>query len=190
MRTGRALLLAVLAGTMVLSACGGSPTLSQQDLLETAVILQALTELAEGGEDTPTAAPETEAPTATEPPAEATPAPSDTPAGPVVVFLAAGSFSADEEAQIRSRVVNPFIHYYRDLAGHPPLVSFTIEKVSGVAGYPYGATAVFETGINIGFLISASGGAVDWWLPECMVACTFSDSFRAEYPEIVATLEP
>jgi hypothetical protein len=185
MRSKPAFLVLAMATALILSACGGAPTLSQQDLLETAVILQALTALAEA-EDTATPAPATPEPAAT----EATPAPSDTPEGPVVVFLAAGSFSADEDAQIRSRVVNPFTHYYRDLEGHPPLVSFTVEKISGVAGYPYSANAIFETGINAGFLISASGGVVDWWLPECMVACSFSDSFRAAYPEIVAILEP
>ena len=189
MRSKPAFLVLVMATALILSACGGAPTLSQQDLLETAVILQALTALAEA-EDTATQEPATPEPAATEAPVEITPAPSDTPEGPLVVFLAAGSFSADEDAQIRSRVVNPFIHYYRDLEGHPPLVSFTVEKISGVGGYPDSANAIFETGTNAGFLISASGGVVDWWLPECMVACSFSDSFRAAYPEIVAILEP
>jgi len=182
--------LAFLAITLslLLAACG--PTLSQADILATAEILQALTALAESGAaPVATAGPAEPTPTAESPTAEP-PAPTEMPAGPEVVFLAAGSFSADEESQLRTRVIEPFIHYYRDLSGHPALLTLTIQKESGISGYPYSAQAVFETGINNGWLISASGGLVDWWLPECMVACTFSDSFRAAYPEIVDALEP
>jgi hypothetical protein len=173
-----------LALSLLLAAC--APPMSQTDILATAEILQALTALAEtSAAPAATAAP---AEPATAQPATAEPpAPTETPTGPEVVFLAAGSFSADEVNQLQTRVIEPFIHYYRDLSEHPALLTLTLQKESGISGYPYSAQAVFETGINAGWLISASGGGtVDWWLPECMLACTFSDSFQAAYPEIVA----
>ena len=173
--------------SLLLAAC--APPLSQTDILATAEILQALTALAEtGAAPAATASPAepTAEPATAEPPTAEPPAPTETPAGPEVVFVAAGSFSADEVNQLQTRVIDPFVHYYRDLADHPPLLTLTIRKESGISGYPFSGEAIFETGINSGWLISASGGVVDWWLPECMVACTFSDSFRAAYPEIVA----
>ncbi len=171
---------------LLLGAC--APALSQQDIQGTVEIMLALTSLAETS-----AAPATETPAA--PTAEAAPTstaepPTAEPAGPEVVFLAEGSFSADEKAQLMARVVEPFIHYYRDLAEHPPLLTLTIEKYDGLAGYVYTAQAIFEGGGNIGWLVSASGGLVDWWIPECMGACPLSASFRAAYPEIVAIMEP
>jgi hypothetical protein len=181
--------LAFIAVTLSLLLAACAPPLSQGDILATAQILQALTALAETeAAPSATTTPAGPSPTA-EPPTAEPPAPTETPAGPEVVFLAAGSFSADEESQLRIRVIEPFIHYYRDLSGHPALLTLTIQKESGISGYPYSAQAVFETGINAGWLISASGGGtVDWWLPECMVACTFSDAFRAAYPEIVTAV--
>jgi hypothetical protein len=158
-----------------------------QSTVEIAIALTALAQTAAAPAAT-TAAPEaaTVEPT-TEPPA---PVATETPVGPEVVFLAEGSFSADEKSQIMTRVVNPFILYYSELADHPPLLTLTIEKYDGLAGYPYQAEAIFETGINIGWLIPATGGTVDWWIPECMGPCPLSDNFRATYPEIVAILEP
>lgn len=50
--------------------------------------------------------------------------------------------------------------------------------------------AALRRGINIGWLVPASSGPVDWWIPECMGPCSLSDEFRAAYPEIVAILEP
>lgn len=163
-----------------LSAC--APAVSEADLQSTIEIALALTALAETS-----AAPA--------PPAEATDAPTvapatEAPASPEVVFLAEGSFSAEEKAQIMGRVVEPFTLYYHDLADHPPLLTITIEKYDGLASYPYSAQAIFETGIYSSWLVPATGGLVDWWIPECMGPCPLSDEFRAAYPEIVAILEP
>ena len=184
----RLIFVLLITTALILSAC--APSLTQQDLQSTVEIAIALTALAEtsAAQAATTAAPP--APTA-EATAEPTIAPAtEAPAGPEVVFLAEGSFSAEEKSQIMSRVVEPFILYYHDRVEHPALLTITIEKYDGLAGYPYSAQAIFETGINTGWLVSASGGLVDWWIPDCMGPCPLSDAFRAAYPEIVAILEP
>ena len=183
----RLILIAVILTSLTLSGC--APSLTQQDLQSTIEISIALTGLAQTAA-APAATTAAPAPTA-ESTAEPTIAPAtEEPAGPEVVFLAEGSFSAEEKSQIMSRVVEPFILYYHDLAGNPTLLTMTIEKYDGLAGYPYSAQAIFETGINMGWLVPATGGLVDWWIPECMGPCPLSDAFRAAYPEIVAIVEP
>ena len=174
------LIYPVLVGSLLFGAC--APALSQQDLQGTLQIMMALTALAQQTQ-APPAATDTPAVATAEP----TLAPSETPAGPQVVFIDIGG---DAEAQLRAKVVEPFIMYYRDLPESPRLVSMTLEIVPDVPGYPYKAEAIFEGGITSGFLIGVQGGLVDWWLPECMTSCGFSDSFRTTYPEIVGTMEP
>ena len=182
----RSIFAVLILTALTLGAC--APAVSDQDLQSTVEIAIALTALAETSAAPATASPP--APTA-EATAEQTIAPAtETPAGPEVVFLAEGSFSAEEKSQIMSRVVEPFILYYHDRVEHPALLTIAIEKYDGLAGYPYAAQAIFETGINTGWLVSASGGLVDWWIPDCMGLCPLSDVFRAAYPAIVAILEP
>lgn len=171
---------------LILSAC---TPVSEQDFQSTIEIAIALTALAEtAAAPAPTEA--TAAPTA-EATAEAVlPPPTEASSGPEVVFLAEGSFSTEEKAEVRARLIEPFILYYHDLAEHPRLLTITIEPSSSLPDYPYAANAIFETGVYASWLVHVSGGVVDWWLPECMDVCPLSDDFRAAYPEIVAILEP
>lgn len=171
-----------LVSTILLGAC--APAVSQQDIQGTVQIMLALTALAQT-QAAPSATNTVAADTATAEPSLA-PA-TQTPQAPVVVFQ---DIFGDAEAQIRGRVVEPFILYYRDLADYPRLLTITISVVPDVPGYPYKAEAIFETGVTAGWLIGVQGGLVDWWLPECMYSCEFSDAFRAAYPEIVGTMEP
>jgi len=203
MKLFRPYFLFSLSLLFLLGACSGGASEDQQATLVAVAVSAALTESAagaapaEGEEASSPAADDGEAaPAATaEPPAAATAAPSDPPATvatpiPVVVFQAAGSFSDAEENQLRQRVVQPFVMYYAELAEHPTLVSFSLEKTDGIAGYPYSADAIFEGGVTAGFLISNNSAPVDWWFPDCLGPCPFSDAFRAAYPEIIAIVEP
>jgi len=177
---------------LLLGACAGGPSEDQQATLVAVAVNAALTDSAI---DIPAADDGEAAPPATaEPPAAATAAPTNPPPTiaaptPVVVFQAAGSFSDSEKDQLRQRVVEPFVMYHAELADHPTLVSFSLEKMD-IAGYPYGADAIFEGGVTNGFLISNNSAPVDWWYPDCLGPCPFSDAFRAAYPEIIAIVEP
>ncbi len=111
-----------------------------------------------------------------------------TPQEPVVVFEAAGSFSQSEKDLIKQKVINPFIDYNQDLVDQASIVSITISH-SSTPGFPYSVSAVFANGGTSGFLVSGSGGDIDWWLPDCMGPCPFTQSFKDKYPEIVSQLE-
>lgn len=171
------IVFSIAVAGLFLSACGGVP---DESAMQTEVAAQVLTALAPAA--TTEAPPETAAPTHTSAPVSG--------AEPVIVFQPGGLFSDDERNLLLTRVVNPFILYHQEVEGHPPLVSISIEPSSSLADYPYSANAIFETGITAGWLVHATGGVVDWWLPECLGPCILSDAFRTAYPEIVSTLEP
>ena len=177
----------LILASLTLSACAPVSQADLQSTVEIAIALTALAQTAAAPAAT-TAAPiiATVEPTS-EPPV---PVATEAPGGPEVVFLAEGSFSADEKAQIVGRVIDPFILYHQELADYPQLLTITIEKYDGLAGFGYAAEAIFETGVYAGWLVPVTGVIVDWWLPECLGPCVLSDYFRAAYPEIVAILEP
>jgi PBP1b-binding outer membrane lipoprotein LpoB len=171
--------LAAAATALAASATAAAPTETPAEAALPMLPVDTSTPL-----DTPTAPPATSAPL----PASPTTVP--TAAGPAIVFLPEGLFSDGDRAIIMQKVVNPFVHYHRDLEGHPALISITIERYSGDPTYPFQALAVFGGGAYIGWLMPATAGVLDWWAPDCMGPCPVSDSFRAAYPEIMAILEP
>jgi len=171
----------LLAGMLLLAACGGAP--SQANPSDVATLVAEQMQTLE-----PSLA--TAAPPPTDAPATA-PAPA-ADAGPAVVFIPPGVFSDADRDEIMRKVVNPFMHYYRDLAagGHPSLVSIAIEPYTGDPAWKYGADAIFEGEVYISWLMPVTGGVLDWWLPECMGTCEVSEGFRAAYPEIMSIIEP
>ena len=103
----------------------------------------------------------------------------------VVVFEASGSITSVDKAQLMERVVEPFVDYYNEQEQERHLVSLSISKNTGASVdlYPYQAKAIFNDGVNSGFLIPVKEGSIDWWQPECM-QCVFSPKFSAKYPDI------
>jgi hypothetical protein len=173
-------ILPLLLVICIVAACGGAP---QADPADVATLVAEQMQTLEAAN--PTAAPPpTDAPTADPAPAA--------DAAPVVVFIPPGLFSDADREEIMRKVVDPFVHYYRDLVadGHPKLVSIAIESYTGDPAWRYGADAIFEGEVYISWLLPVTGGVLDWWIPECMNVCEVSDSFRAAYPEIMAIIEP
>jgi hypothetical protein len=192
MKSLRNSLLFSFSFILVLTGCGGGPSEDQQATLVAVAVEAALTESM--AEIAATSAPGLDGgPVAVV--TEAAAAPTETATAevvstPVVVYQPAGLFSDAERAILQTRVIEPYIHYHADLADHPPLVSLNMEPSDSLADFPYSANAIFGEGITNGFLIHATGGVVDWWVPDCLGPCPVSDSFRAAYPEIMAILEP
>lgn len=105
---------------------------------------------------------------------------------PVVVIESEGSIPPLDLAEIKTRVINPYLDF--SATSQPgSLVSFKVSPnlLESKVTYPYMADAVFKNGGNEGFLISKNNGHIDWYLPACLNGCNFSESFKAKYPEIV-----
>jgi hypothetical protein len=163
----------------LLAACAGGGA----DLGEVATLVAAQMQTNEAA-----AAPaETAAPLATEAStAEAAP----TLELPEVVFTPGGLFSDADRELIMAKVIGPFIHYHGDLEDYPQLLTVHVQPYEDDPAWLYTAEAIFAGGGYTGWLLPATGGELDWWVPDCMGPCPLSDSFRAAYPEIVAILEP
>lgn len=105
------------------------------------------------------------------------------------VFNPSGAFSPVEKSEIQKKIIEPYrtYHYYMpsELGSVP--VSMMIEKIGpekvSVHGYAYSATVVWTTGTE-GWLFGKNG-IVDYWRPECMGECPYSDEFKEKYPYLV-----
>lgn len=119
---------------------------------------------------------------------EETPTPSSSVAvsNATVIFESEASFSAGEKDHIKSKIIDPFLMYYADQYGadHVKTLTISVNDQPSKTEFPYLAKYIFEDGVNGGFVISKTQGNIDWWIPECMGPCPFSDNFRNKYPEI------
>lgn len=122
--------------------------------------------------------------------ASATPAAKKAPHTAVVVFEPPLGTEFEDKSAIQLKVINPFLDYYAEENGEGYLVSLAISQntQASKAEYPYLASAIFKNGGNSGFVIRKTNGAVQYWTPDCM-KCTFSASFKANYPDIVKNFE-
>ncbi len=92
--------------------------------------------------------------------------------------------SATDKTQLQARVIDPYFDYNQTPEGVSQVTSFIVDKGSGE--FPYTIDYKLSTGAYGGFVVSrTSGGEIDWWGPECMGECPFTDSFKQKYPEIV-----
>jgi hypothetical protein len=101
----------------------------------------------------------------------------------VVVFQAEGSIPAKDKQQLQDRVIQPFLMYSADMKEQAAVVSVTVKPNASLTQYT--VDYVLANKGYGGFVIFKNNGEIQWWLPECMGACPFSDAFKKAYPEIV-----
>jgi len=123
-------------------------------------------------------------------PSTSTPSPTATPSNETkaeVVFTPSGIFTEAERSQLYKKLIDPFLDFQKDTTIQT--LTFQIEKKDPpVAGYKYSVNYINKGGSNGGLLYGQST-PLEWWLPECLNGCNFSDSFKENYPEIVDQLE-
>lgn len=86
--------------------------------------------------------------------------------------------SEQERKKLREKLINPFSDYYSE-----GLIAIHIE-VPENTGEQYAVTAIFANGGTISFIFGQKGESFDYWKPDCMGECQFSDEFKEKYPEI------
>lgn len=106
---------------------------------------------------------------------------------PVVVYGRAGLLNNTaegraEKERLEERLVNPYT-FYQSEEGRTLLTFYVTVPVN--VGEAYTADAIFADGVTEGFLFGTREGEYDYWRPECMGPCPFSDAFRERYPQIV-----
>lgn len=120
--------------------------------------------------------------------AQATPAPTATPAPakPPVIYSGDGAAKADvEKKEIDSKLVAPYIDFHNG-SGQGPTASMLI-TIPPKKGDPITVFAISKTeGLYESFAFGKKGDtSFAWWTPTCLGGCVYSDSFKSTYPEIV-----
>ncbi len=110
---------------------------------------------------------------------------------PVIIIQGEANLDPKDARDLRERIVNPYVDYFKDTHKNDVLVSLKIETNTNasVSAYPYKAEAITKNGVNEGFLISNVLGQIDWWYPECLGKCGFTDEFKTKYPEITEKIQ-
>ncbi len=115
---------------------------------------------------------------------------SQTRTAPVVVFDPSGLFSPSLKEQMQQRIINPYLDY-SDNGQNTVSITIAVNNIASTKDkYPYTMQAIGENGATFGMAISLTNGNVNYWTPECMGPCNFSESFKAKYPEIVKLVGP
>ncbi|MFH0969777.1 MAG: hypothetical protein V1804_04675 [Patescibacteria group bacterium] len=108
---------------------------------------------------------------------------------PVIQFIP-GTFSEAEKNDLTNKVLNPFIDYTKETEGSQP-ITITVKKFSDAeiasqqyAKYKYSIEAIYQVGYS-SWLETETGKSIDYWMPDCMGKCVFSDAYKNKYPENV-----
>ena len=99
------------------------------------------------------------------------------------------SLPAQDVSELKARVINPYIDFNNDLGIETTEITVTKYVPNGSPSsltYAYSLDYKMKNGGYGGFLISKTNDHIDWYQPECMGGCTFSEAFKSKYPEIVA----
>lgn len=104
---------------------------------------------------------------------------------PVVVFIPGGLFSDLERASLREKLVNPYFDF-NNTDSKVTKVAMLIEKYEPLPahGYRYNVEILGKGSIYEGFLFGQSS-PIEWWKPECLGGCVFTDEYKVKYPNVV-----
>jgi len=109
---------------------------------------------------------------------------------PAIRFIP-GTFSDKEKEDLMEKVINPFIDFEKDSYVENRIISIAINKYSDSElvkmqdpKYMYNISVIYEEGYG-GWLERKVGEPIDYWVPDCMDECEFSEEFQKKYPKVV-----
>ncbi len=104
---------------------------------------------------------------------------------PVVSFHGAGS--KKEKDELMKKVINPYIDYNNEKSIEVITISLTFP--ANIEDY-HEFSAIYKNSGSEGFIFRESKGqknarTYDYWKPECLGECEFTDTFKAKHPQTV-----
>lgn len=102
---------------------------------------------------------------------------------PVVVFEREGLLTDEMRQEVEDKIINPYFDYHN--AEELDFIVMLIEVLPESDDYLYAVKAISKDGIYHGFLHGTRGEELDYYVPECMGACPFSDEYKKKYPHVV-----
>lgn len=111
---------------------------------------------------------------------------------PVVTFIPSGLFTDSEKEELENKIINPYADYMKENENRE-LITITVRKYSeeeiskmaSYARYMYNIEVITADGYA-GWLAREAGKPIEYWIPDCMGECVFSQSYEKKYPEVVA----
>jgi len=104
---------------------------------------------------------------------------------PFIKYVPEGIFTDDEKEQLQEKLVEPFFDFYHE--EEISYIAFIIEKLISAddeGDYRFDIQTLDKNG-NYGGFLYGEGKKLEWWLPDCLDGCEFSEKFEEEYPEII-----
>lgn len=109
----------------------------------------------------------------------------------VVVFYPNGLIDKEDKKELEEKVLNPMIDYSPNT-----YISVTVDPylpqiyTDGNSDDKYIVTTIGkkDKGETGSFLIGHKKDGINWWTPVCLDSCTFSQSYKDTYPEVVKSL--
>lgn len=102
---------------------------------------------------------------------------------PVVVYEREGLLTDEMRQEVEKKIIDPYFDYHN--ADELDFIVMLIEVLPESDNYLYTVKAISKDGIYHGFLHGTRGEALDYYVPECMGACPFSDEYKQKYPHVV-----
>lgn len=104
---------------------------------------------------------------------------------PVVVYEPSGLFSDKDKEELAKKVIQPFFDYNNE--EEMIFIAMVINKDES-AKYSY--MAINKNGGYESSVLTKKNDQFEYWVPDCMGPCEFSQSFKGKYPEIVKLANP
>ena len=108
---------------------------------------------------------------------------------PVVVFTPDGIFTEEEKKELNDKVINPLVDYTPDVYVSIDVEIYSQDKfVNGDSDNKYIITTIGKPGKGGtgGFIYGSKSKGIDYWTPDCLDKCEFTDDYKTKYPEVVA----
>lgn len=108
---------------------------------------------------------------------------------PVVVFTPDGIFTEEEKKELNDKVINPLVDYTPDVYVSIDVEIYSQDKfVNGDSDNKYIITTIGKPGKGGtgGFIYGSKSKGIDYWTPDCLDKCEFTDEYKKKYPEVVA----
>ena len=111
---------------------------------------------------------------------------------PVVVFTPEGVFSDQEKEELKEKLVNPMVDYNPDTFVSINIEIYSQDKFVGGATddkYIIATVGKPDKGGSGGFIYGSKKKGIDWWTPDCLDKCEFSEEYKTKYPEVIKKYE-
>ena len=104
---------------------------------------------------------------------------------PFINYVPEGIFTDEEKEQLQEKLVEPFFDFFHE--DEELYIALIVEKLASAddeGDFRFDITTLDKYG-NYGGFLYGEGKKLEWWLPDCLDSCEFSEIFEEKYPEII-----